>query len=145
MYTYFISFTCLRTSCWVFTMVSSSCWEIWRKNKNEQPAQWCTFYRNIQHSSLSFLPLLASGQLPRAHLHISKLTCPWCPGIPAPLLEISSVKEETYFLCSSRIISNCRFSCLISRWIRFCPSKTCLSSRSPTLSNISSAEMEITN
>lgn len=29
--TYFISFTCLKISCWVLTTVSSSCWETWRE------------------------------------------------------------------------------------------------------------------
>lgn len=66
-------------------------------------------------------------------------TCPCWPGNPAPLLAISSVTAETYFLCSSRIMSSCLLSCLISRWIRFCPSKICLSSRSLTVSKTSSA------
>lgn len=66
-------------------------------------------------------------------------TCPCWPGNPAPLLAISSVTAETYFLCSSRIMSSCLLSCLISRWIRFCPSKICLSSRSLTVSKASSA------
>lgn len=52
---------------------------------------------------------------PPAGTIVSELTCPGCPGAPAPLLEISSVREETYLLCSSRIISSCRLSCLISR------------------------------
>lgn len=109
----------------------------WSGGKTEEPSSVGTCGRVAFLSSI------------RRHLRhtcvFGKLTCPCCPGIPAPLLEISSVKEETYLLCSSRIMSNCRFSCLISRWMRFCPSKICLSSRSPMLSNISSAEMEIAN
>lgn len=31
--TYFTSFTCLRISCWLFTTVSSSCWETWRETR----------------------------------------------------------------------------------------------------------------
>lgn len=113
--------------------------------EGKQTSQLSHWHHTGAQGAAALFSSLLSAPLPPPPSAGWQRTCPCCPGTPTPLLEISSVSEETYLLCSSRIMSNWRFSCLISRWIRFCPSKICLSSRSPTLSNTSSAEKEITN
>lgn len=130
--THFISFTCLMTSSWVFTTVSISCWETWCRAGREG---WEKQISVPWKKQLCFLKLGWAANCSVIFEH----TCPCWPETADPLLAISSVTTETYLLCSSRIMSNCLLSCLISRWIRFCPSKICLSSRSLTVSNGSSA------
>lgn len=67
LYTYFISFTCLRISCWAFATVSSSCWEIWRET-DVQPAQEPTS-AGTRSEAASLPPAAAPGgsRGPAAH------------------------------------------------------------------------------